>query len=63
MTDAIGAVISVRAGKLTQVRNIRSGTSYLSQDACASTSASDRQTSWTRSKSAGPTARRRASRT
>ncbi len=32
MTDAIGAVIRVRAGKLTQVRNIRSGTSYLSQD-------------------------------
>lgn len=31
-TDTIGAVITVRAGKLTQTRNIRSGTGYLSQD-------------------------------
>jgi len=32
MTDAIGAVVTVRAGKLSQMRNVRSGTSYLSQD-------------------------------
>ncbi len=31
-TDAIGAVVTVRAGRLTQTRNVRSGTSYLSQD-------------------------------
>lgn len=31
-TDAIGAVITVRAGKLVQTRLIQSGTSYISQD-------------------------------
>jgi enediyne biosynthesis protein E4 len=30
--DAIGAVVTARAGKLAQIRNVRSGTSYLSQD-------------------------------
>ena len=32
MTDAIGAVVTVQAGPLRQMRNVRSGTSYLSQD-------------------------------
>src|SRR5262249_10283126 len=32
MTDAIGAVVTVRAGSLRETRNVRSGTSYLSQD-------------------------------
>ncbi|MFW6198336.1 MAG: CRTAC1 family protein [Acidobacteriota bacterium] len=31
-TDAIGAVITVRTGDLVQTSNVRSGTSYLSQD-------------------------------
>jgi hypothetical protein len=31
-TDAIGAVVSVTAGKTTQTRVVQSGTSYLSQD-------------------------------
>ena len=31
-TDAIGAVITVRTGKLAQVRVVQSGTSYISQD-------------------------------
>ena len=31
-TDAIGAVVTVRAGKLRQTRSVQSGTSYLSQD-------------------------------
>lgn len=31
-TDAIGAVITVRAGKLVQTRLVQSGTSYISQD-------------------------------
>lgn len=31
-TDAIGSVIQVKAGGRSQIRNIRSGTSYLSQD-------------------------------
>jgi hypothetical protein len=30
--EAIGAVVTARAGKLSQVRNVRSGTSYISQD-------------------------------
>ena len=31
-TDAIGAVVTVRAGKLQMMRLVQSGTSYLSQD-------------------------------
>jgi hypothetical protein len=31
MTDAIGAIITVQTGKAKQIRDIRSGTSYLSQ--------------------------------
>ena len=31
-TDAIGAVVTVKAGRLTQTRVVQSGTSYLSQD-------------------------------
>jgi hypothetical protein len=31
-TDAIGAVVRVKAGKLSQMRLVQSGTSYLSQD-------------------------------
>jgi hypothetical protein len=31
-TNAIGAVISAKAGKRTQMRLVQSGTSYLSQD-------------------------------
>lgn len=31
-TDAIGALVTVRAGGLTMTRDVRSGTSYLSQD-------------------------------
>jgi hypothetical protein len=30
--DAIGAVVTARTSKLAQIRNVRSGTSYLSQD-------------------------------
>jgi hypothetical protein len=30
--DAIGAVVTVRTGKVSQMRNVRSGTSYISQD-------------------------------
>ncbi|MEM7352240.1 MAG: CRTAC1 family protein [Acidobacteriota bacterium] len=32
MTDAIGAILTLKVGKLTQKRLIRSGTGYLSQD-------------------------------
>jgi hypothetical protein len=31
-TDAIGAIVTVKAGKLAQTRVVQSGTSYLSQD-------------------------------
>lgn len=31
-TDALGALITVRTGTTTQIRDVRSGTSYLSQD-------------------------------
>ena len=31
-TDAVGAMITARAGKLAQMRLVQSGTSYLSQD-------------------------------
>jgi enediyne biosynthesis protein E4 len=30
--DAIGAVVTARTGKVSQMRNVRSGTSYISQD-------------------------------
>jgi len=32
MTDAIGAVVTVRTGNLRRMRLVQSGTSYLSQD-------------------------------